>query len=84
VLLPSPYLPYGVETTTGGPGVTDALAIFAIPGTPALPLGTRDPIADNPAHEGVRRSAAGKAMMDRFLRADGVVEQTCDGICDPS
>jgi hypothetical protein len=84
LLLPSPYTPYGLETTAGGAGVTDALAIFAIPGTPALPLGTRDPIDDNPAHEGVRRSAAGHVMMDRFLRPDGVVEQTCDGVCDPS
>lgn len=86
VLLPSPYMPYGLETTTGSDGtqtVLDALAIFAIPGTPALPLGTRDPIADNPAHEGVRRSAAGHRMMDRFLRPDGRIEQTCDGICDP-
>jgi hypothetical protein len=86
VLLPSPYRPYGLETTTGSgeeAPVLDALAIFAIPGTPALPLGTRDPRADNPAHEGVRRSAAGHRMMDRYCRADGQVDQTCDGVCDP-
>jgi hypothetical protein len=83
LLLPSPYTPFGLETTPGGAGVTDALAIFAIPGTPMLPLGTRDPLDDNPAHEGVRRSAAGHVMMDRFLRPDGFIEQTCDGLCDP-
>jgi hypothetical protein len=86
VLVPSPYMPYGLETTTGSDKsarVLDALAIFAIPGTPVLPLGTRDPIDDNPAHEGVRRSAAGHRMMDRYWHPDGVVEQTCDGVCDP-
>ncbi len=86
VLLPPAYMPWGLETTTGSDGSTsvlDAMAIFAIPGTPALPLGTRDPIADNPAHEGVRRSAAGHRMMDGFLRPDGRITQSCDGVCDP-
>jgi hypothetical protein len=86
VLVPSPYMPYGLETTTGsdkGTQVLDALAIFAIPGTPMLPLGTRDPVDDNPAHEGVRRSAAGHRMMDIYWHPDGVIEQTCDGVCDP-
>jgi len=86
VLVPSPYMPYGMETTPGsvdGTDVLDALAIFAIPGTPMLPIGTRDPIADNGAHEGVRRSAAGHRMMDRFWHPDGRIEQTCDGVCDP-
>lgn len=83
LLLPSPYMPYGLESTMGGAGVLDALAIFAIPGTPVLPLGTRDPIMDNPAHEGVRRSAAGHRMMDGFWQPDGVITQTCEGVCDP-
>lgn len=83
VLVPSPYVPFGVETTPGGEGVGSAMAIFAIPGVPMLPLGTRDPGRDNAAHEGVRRSAAALRMMDRFFRADGIVEMTCDGVCDP-
>lgn len=86
LLLPAAYEPWGLATTTGSDGateVTDAMVTFAIPGTPELPLGTRDPLANNPAHEGVRRSAAGHRMMDRFLRPDGVIEQTCDGVCDP-
>ena len=86
LLLPSPYTPYGLEETSGSDGkvqVLDALAIFAIPETPVLALGTRDPIDDNPAHEGVRRSAAGHSMMDGFWRPDGDIRQTCDGVCDP-
>ena len=33
-------------------------------------------------HEGIRRTEAAQAQMDRFLR-DGVIEHTCDGPCDP-
>ncbi len=38
---------------------------------------------DNEVHEGVRRLAASQEQLDRFLRPDGMVEQTCDGPCDP-
>ncbi len=82
VLTPSPYLPYGMPEVTSS--VPDALVIYAIPGTPVLPIGTRDPgSAPNPAHEGPRRSAAARAQIDAFCRPDGLVTVTCDGVCDP-
>jgi hypothetical protein len=82
VMLPSPYTPFGLETTTTT--VPDALVIYTIPGTPELPLGTRDPgDAPNPAHEGPRRSAAARAQIDAFCQPDGMVTVTCDGVCDP-
>lgn len=82
VLTPSPYLPYGLDPVTTA--VPDALVIYTIPGTPVLPLGTRDPgNADNPAHEGVRRSMAARAQIDAFCAPDGMVTPTCDGVCDP-
>lgn len=82
VLTPSPYLPYDLATTTVA--VPDGLEIFAIPGTPVLPLGTRDPgIEDNPAHEGPRRAAMALEQIDRFCRPDGMVEPVCMGACDP-
>jgi hypothetical protein len=40
-------------------------------------------MGDTPAHEGVRRSPAAQEQLDRFFHADGMVEQTCDGPCDP-
>jgi hypothetical protein len=48
------------------------------PGLEAIP-----PVDGTPVHEGVRRLAASKAQLDAFLRPNGSVEQTCDGVCDP-
>jgi hypothetical protein len=82
LLSPSPYTPFGLETTTTA--VPDALVVYTIPGTPELALGTRDPgMEDNPAHEGVRRSMAARAQIDAFCAPDGMVTVTCDGVCDP-
>ncbi len=84
---PAAYTPWGLDSVTAAMGETlgdDALVVFDIPGTPVLPLGTRDPGGDNPAHEGVRRSAAAIEQIDLFLRAGGSVVQTCDGVCDPT
>ena len=63
---------------------TDALVVYDIPETPVLPLGTRDPGEDNPAHEGVRRSPAASEQIRLFHQPDGTVIQTCDGVCDPT
>ena len=37
----------------------------------------------NDVHEGVRRLGVVREQIDRFLRADGQIEHTCDGPCDP-
>ncbi len=37
----------------------------------------------NEVHEQVRRTPALQEQVDRFLMADGLVEHTCDGVCDP-
>ncbi|WNZ61183.1 hypothetical protein QEG98_35610 [Myxococcus sp. MxC21-1] len=53
---------------------------FGLP--PPLPGTVADlPAADNAVHEGVRRDDDGREQVDRFLRPDGQVEVTCDGIC---
>ena len=41
------------------------------------------PDSSNHVHEDVRRSTPGIEQVDRFLRPGGVIEQTCDGPCDP-
>jgi len=38
---------------------------------------------DNEAHEGVRRTIAGQAQIEAFFRPNGMVENFCDGPCDP-
>lgn len=78
---PSFLHPYGL-TSVAGP-VESALVVYDIPGTMELPIGARVPADDTPAHEGVRRSAAGHRQLDAFFHTDGMVVQTCDGACDP-
>lgn len=78
----SPFIPYGLPTTSGPS--ESALVVYLIPGTPMLEIGTHTPADDTPAHEGVRRSMAAQEQLDRFFHPDGLVEQTCDGACDPS
>ncbi len=78
---PSFIHPYGL-TSVAGP-VPSALVVYDIPGTTLIPIGARSPDDDTPAHEGVRRSAAGHRQLDAFFHTDGMVTQTCDGACDP-
>jgi hypothetical protein len=65
------------------PIVGSALVQFDF-GLPApLPGTVADlPAQDNPVHEGVRRDDEGRAQVDRFLRPQGQIENTCGGaIC---
>jgi hypothetical protein len=34
-------------------------------------------------HEAVRRLPAAREQLSRFLKPGGLIEQTCDGVCDP-
>lgn len=81
-LSPAPYTPYALDSTEGP--VDSALVIYRIPGADAPLPGTRSPDGDNPAHEGVRRSAAAIQQIDAFWRPDGQIQHTCDGVCDPT
>ncbi|UJR81098.1 hypothetical protein [Sandaracinus amylolyticus] len=84
---PAPYEPWNMEALTADMGAslgTDAMVVYDIPEVPVLPLGTRNPGGDNPAHSGVRESPAAVEQIDLFLRPDGTVVQTCDGVCDPT
>lgn len=83
-LLPAARAIPGLEGADG-PIEASAIAQFdfqleddPLPGTIARP-----PAEDNVVHEGVRRLAAGRAMVDRFLQPGGTIANTCDGICDP-
>lgn len=85
VVTPSPYLPHGLATTPAAinDNVRNAMVIYAIPGVPVLPLGTRNPGGDNDAHGGVRRAESGFRMLDRFYAPDGIIVNQCDGVCNP-
>lgn len=67
-----------------GPLSTSALVEFdfhvpePIPGTVAIP-----PEEGNEVHEGVRRLDAAIQQIDAFLRPGGLIQNFCDGPCDP-
>lgn len=81
-LTPSPYEPWGLPSASAP--VPSALVIYDIPGADPAPPGTVSPLMDNEAHEGVRRSDAAMMQIDAFWQPDGMVTQTCDGVCDPN
>jgi hypothetical protein len=77
----SSFVPYGLPTTSGPE--ESGLVVYAIPGTPVLPLGARSPPAGitDPAHEGVRRDADAQTQLEHFFHPTGDVIQTCAGTC---
>jgi hypothetical protein len=67
-------------------GATDQSAIVEFDfGLPEPLPGTTAEIADstNPGHNGVRKLEASMTQIDLFLRPDGLIDNTCDGACDP-
>lgn len=73
------------------PGITEAAGPlesalvefdFGIP-EPYPGLYATPPADGNEAHEGVRRTAAGQAQIEAFLAPGGMVENFCDGPCNP-
>jgi hypothetical protein len=79
-LIPAPREVVGLETTTG-PVVAGAAYEEHDFGVAEEPAATT--AADNDVHEGVRRLAAFKEQLSRFLAPGGAIERTCDGPCDP-
>ncbi len=49
-----------------------------LPGDQAIP-----PEEENQIHQAVRRSPEGQAQIDGFFRPGGLIENHCDGACDP-
>ena len=78
LLQPAPRTIWGV---TGMSGPLPSAIVEADFGIEPNPLPETFPA--NEVHEGVRRSALLQEQVDRFLMADGRVEHTCDGVCDP-
>ena len=79
LLVPSPYTPYGMETTMGP---ADSAYVIYDMGVEPTPRGTAAP-SNNDTHEGVRRTDGFIQQLDAFFRPDGQVQSFCDGACDP-
>ncbi len=63
----------------GGSAIVEFdFGIDPLPGIQAIP-----PTSSTEAHDGVRLLEAAKEQLDRFLQPGGLIEHTCDGLCDP-
>lgn len=84
LLVPSPFIPYGLSTTEGP--ADSAYQIWDL-GAPPIPPGTVLPMAapgrDQDPHEQHRRLTASERQWDAFYQPDGQAEHRCDGPCDP-
>ena len=83
LLDPSSRAVHGLETTTAP--ADDALVIvdFKLATEPGVESRVPTEEEKNDVHEGVRRNARMKMQLDAFFRPDGVIENFCDGACDP-
>lgn len=78
---------YGLPTVTaplpdGAPEtLMGAMSVYDLKVTPSPP-GNLPPAVDNKAHQDVRDLEAYREQVIRFLD-DGVMIQSCDGVCDP-
>lgn len=82
LLEPSPSPVWGLETTAGP--VPSAMAVYDFGiDLAAVYRKPEAPREENLVHGGLRRLEAVHAQIDAFLRPDGAVTHTCDGVCDP-
>lgn len=82
LLTPTPYQPFGLEETSYPAANGLQLHDFKL-GDPDTFYRRADfPTVSTPVHEGVRVQAPVLRQLSRFF-ADGVIEQTCSGVCDP-
>ncbi len=80
-LRPTNHEVWGLEAAPATPYDGSAIQYWDC-GDPPIPEGNEAP-EDNSAHQCVRRQATAQQQIDAFLRADGQVQNVCDGACDP-
>ncbi|MCC7539545.1 MAG: hypothetical protein IT379_25190 [Deltaproteobacteria bacterium] len=76
----SVYEPWNVASTTAGPS-DSAYVIYHVAGVAPIPMGTAIAAEDNDAHGELRFREPVLEQLERFLRPDGRVEDTCGGDC---
>ncbi len=81
-LSPAPRVVGGL-TTAAAPIDGSALIELDFHVSPEPGIEANPPASNNQVHEGVRREPAIREAISRFLKPGGVIEQTCDGVCDP-
>ncbi|MBA3502468.1 MAG: hypothetical protein M4D80_30920 [Myxococcota bacterium] len=73
VMMPSPYVPYGMQPSTAPS--QNAMVLFDFGVSSTIPL-TNEPPPDNDVHSNIRNKRATIEMMRKFY-AEGVIEQKC-------
>lgn len=82
VITPSPRIPPGLTTATA-PHDGSALVEFDFHVDPDPTIEAIPPRMESPVHNVLRLEPTSMDQVDRFLREGGLVEQICDGPCDP-
>lgn len=80
-LQPAPR-PIGGLEVAASPHDGSALVEFDF-GIDPLPGSEAEVSVDNDVHDQVRRLDAANAQLDRYFAPAGLIEHTCDGVCDP-
>lgn len=83
LLDPTPRPIYGLESAPMP--ADDGLVVvdFQLATEPGIEARLPTEEEKNGVHEGVRRNARIKQQLDAFFRPDGVIQNLCDGACDP-
>ena len=78
---PSPRDIDELDTVTGPTSATSIVEFdFGISPLPGAEAKAGD---ENDVHSDLRKLIASKDQVDALFRPDGVIEHTCDGVCDP-
>ena len=72
---------YGLDSAAA-PHDGSAMTVFDF-GIDPLPTRAEIPAVDNGVHNAIRLLPAANDQIDAFLRPGGLIESTCDGVCDP-
>lgn len=82
LLQPAPVEVYGLSETTA-PCDTSALVAHDFGIDPATVSPARPPSSSNGVHTEVSRLEATRRQIDAFFQPEGLIENTCEGVCDP-
>lgn len=83
LLDPAPQPIYGLETAP--PPALSALTVvdFKLDSVPGIECRIPSEEEKNDVHEGVRRNEKIKMQLDAFFQPGGMIQNFCDGACDP-
>ena len=83
LLEPTPKKPYGFDTVASPTMESAALLLDYKVGQPIPGYVSKPATTDSPVHNSIRQNPAVQSQIDAFLRPQGVIQNFCEGACDP-